>query len=409
MKGSSTKTDSATKKKPGGKSLFRRVVGWSHLWLGIGSGAIVLFLGITGCILAFENEIRSVTQPYQYVQPQQAAFLPPSKLKPEADKHLDGKEIKGLEYVGKDKAAVAYYYDEEENYKQIFLNPYTAEVLKVKDMNKDFFRVVLDGHFYLWLPPQIGQPIVATATLIFVILMITGLVLWWPKNKAARKQRFSIKWNAKWRRVNYDMHNVLGFYMTWVAIFIAVTGLVWGFEWFAKSLYFVTSAGKTLPPHEHPVSDSTATLEKGKDAADYVYHLMAAKANQKEKFGVYYPATRSDAIEGFVNHRPGTYYDADYYHYDQYTLQELPATGVYAGSFSDASLADKIARMNYDIHVGAVLGLPGKILAFFGSLICASLPVTGFMVWRGRKKKKAKGVPVPVQKVNPKPVLGLQS
>lgn len=408
MKGSSTKTGSTPKKKPGSKSLFRRIVGWSHLWLGIGSGAIVLFLGITGCILAFENEIRSLTQPYENVQPQQASFLPPSKLKPEADKHLDGKEIKGLEYVGKDKAAVAYYYDDE-NYKQIFLNPYTAEVLKVKDMNKDFFRVVLDGHFYLWLPPQIGQPIVATATLIFVILMITGLVLWWPKNKAARKQRFSIKWNAKWRRVNYDMHNVLGFYMTWVAIFIAVTGLVWGFEWFAKSVYFVTSAGKTLPPHEHPVSDSTATLAKGKDAADHVYYLMAAKANQKEKFGVYYPATRSDAIEGFVNHRPGTYYDADYYHYDQYTLKELPATGVYAGSFSDASLADKIARMNYDIHVGAVLGLPGKILAFFGSLICASLPVTGFMVWRGRKKKKAKGVPVPVQKINPKPVLGLQS
>ncbi len=185
------------------------------------------------------------------------------------------------------------------------------------------------------------------------------------------------------------MHNVLGFYMTWVAIFIAITGLVWGFEWFAKSFYFVTSAGKTLPPHEHPVSDTTAIVQKGKDAADHVYYLMAAKANQREKFGVYYPATHTDAIEGFVNHRPGTYYDADYYHYDQYTLKELPATGVYAGSFSDASFADKVARMNYDIHVGAVLGLPGKILAFFGSLICASLPVTGFLVWRGRKKKKA--------------------
>ncbi len=44
--------------------------------------------------------------------------------------------------------------------------------------------------------------------------------------------------------------------------------------------------------------------------------------------------------------------------------------------------------MNYDIHVGAVLGLPGKIMAFFASLIAASLPVTGFYVWCGRKKKK---------------------
>ncbi len=53
-------------------------------------------------------------------------------------------------------------------------------------------------------------------------------------------------------------------------------------------------------------------------------------------------------------------------------------------------MADKIARMNYDIHVGAVLGLAGKILAFSASLIAASLPVTGFYIWWGKKHKKVK-------------------
>jgi uncharacterized iron-regulated membrane protein len=43
--------------------------------------------------------------------------------------------------------------------------------------------------------------------------------------------------------------------------------------------------------------------------------------------------------------------------------------------------------MNYDIHVGAILGFPGKVLAFLASLIAASLPVTGFMIWWGRRKK----------------------
>ncbi len=69
------------------------------------------------------------------------------------------------------------------------------------------------------------------------------------------------------------------------------------------------------------------------------------------------------------------------------TGAELLATGSYAGTFKDAKLADKIVRMNYDIHVGAVLGIPGKLLAFFGSLIAASLPVTGFIIWWGRRKK----------------------
>src|SRR5690606_7812978 len=123
----------------------------------------------------------------------------------------------------------------EENYKLVYLNPYSGELLKYKDMNRDFFRIVLDGHFYLWLPHKIGQPVVASATLIFVIMMISGVILWWPSSKKTTKQRFKIKWNARWRRRNFDLHTVLGFYMTWVAVFLAFTGLVWGFQWFANS------------------------------------------------------------------------------------------------------------------------------------------------------------------------------
>ncbi|WP_370871231.1 PepSY domain-containing protein [Algoriphagus sp.] len=54
---------------------------------------------------------------------------------------------------------------------------------KVKDEFADFFRLVLDGHFYLWLPSEIGQPMVASFTLVFLVMVISGLILWWPKNK----------------------------------------------------------------------------------------------------------------------------------------------------------------------------------------------------------------------------------
>ena len=103
----------------------------------------------------------------------------------------------------------------------VYLNPFSGEVLKVKDAQAGFFPFILDGHFYLWLPHEIGQPVVATATLVFLVMLISGLFLWWPKNKKATKQRFSIRWNARWRRKNYDLHNVLGFYATWIAIILA--------------------------------------------------------------------------------------------------------------------------------------------------------------------------------------------
>jgi uncharacterized iron-regulated membrane protein len=56
--------------------------------------------------------------------------------------------------------------------------------------------------------------------------------------------------------------------------------------------------------------------------------------------------------------------------------------------WDDKNAGEILQEANYNIHVGAILGFPGKLLAFFASLVSASLPVTGFMIWWGRKKKK---------------------
>jgi uncharacterized iron-regulated membrane protein len=365
---------------------FKKVIGKIHLWLGLASGLIVLFLGITGCILAFQVEIESL-QKFRFAKAEDKPYLPPSELRKIAEQHLNSKMALGIDYPGKGRAAMAMYYDAD-HYEIVFMNPYTGAVLKHKNMNHDFFRFIIAGHYNLWLPYHIGQPIVASSTLVFLVMMITGLVLWWPRSKGARRQRFSIKWTARWRRKNYDLHNVLGFYMTWVAIFIAITGLVMGFQWFARSVYWVSSGGKSMVEHAHPISDTLKQAVKYSDMADRLWAQHKPTVKDKEGLGVYFAATKDASLEIVVNHRPGTYYKSDYHFYDQYTGQLLKGTGAYAGRYDDASAADKIVRMNYDIHVGAILGLPGKILAFFASLVAASLPVTGFMIWLGRRRKK---------------------
>ncbi|HTE26027.1 PepSY-associated TM helix domain-containing protein [Flavitalea sp.] len=358
-----------------------------HLILGLASGLIIVILGVTGCLLAFEVEIRNLTEPFKNLKSQTGHLLSPSALKSIADKKLSSGNALGVEYPGSNKAAIAAWYDST-HYELVYLNPYSGEVLKHKNMNEDFFRIVLDGHYYLWLPEKIGQPIAASATLIFLVMMISGIILWWPKNKAARKQRFSIKWNAKWRRRNYDLHNVLGFYVTWVAIFLAITGLVFGFQWFARSVYWISSGGETMVDHAHPVSETTKAAAYA-NMADHLWSEHRGSLKENESISVYFASLPTDPLEVVINHKPGTYYTNDYFHYDQYTGKELVAVGSYAGKFADAPMADKIVRMNYDMHVGAILGLPGKFLAFFASLIAASLPVTGFIIWRGRKKKKS--------------------
>ena len=238
-------TDKPQKKKAV-KTPFRKLTGKLHLWLGLSSGLIVFIVAVTGCIYAFQVEIQDLTQPYRFVAPQHKSFLLPTQIREIADKQLPGKHIHSVLYQGKDRAAKAIYFSakpDNEYYDFVYVNQYSGKVLKVKDEYADFFRFILDGHFYLWLPHDIGQPVVASATLVFLVMIISGLILWWPRNIKGAKQRFSIKWSARWRRKNYDLHQVLGFYVTWLAIIFALTGLVWGFTWFAGGVYTLASGG----------------------------------------------------------------------------------------------------------------------------------------------------------------------
>ena len=365
---------------------FKKSIGKIHLWLGLSSGLLVFIIAITGCIYAFQEEIQNLTQPYRFVEHQQQPVLRPSELKAIAEKELPGKKIHAVLYAKPGKAAQVIFYNvDPEYYYLVYLNPFSGEVLKVKDAQAGFFPFILDGHFYLWLPPEIGQPIAATATLVFLVMLISGLVLWWPRNKKATKQRFSIRWNARWRRKNYDLHNVLGFYATWIAIILAATGLVWGFEWFAQGYYKLAGGEKSLLYIE-PKSDSTLVYQSDVPAIDRLYAMMRSENPTAEVLEVHIPETASSAIEVSINPDDETYWQADYRYFDQYTLKELSVDHIY-GKSANASVADNLMRMNYDIHTGAVIGLSGKIIAFFASLIVASLPITGFYIWWGRKQK----------------------
>ena len=370
---------------------FKKIIGKIPLWLGLASGLVVFVVAITGCLYAFQEEIQNLTQPYRFVEAQRAAYLPPSVLKDIAAKQLPGKHLHAVEYEKPGLATqVSFFHFEPSYYYKVYLNPYTGEVLKVKDMDADFFRIVLMGHYYLWLPPAIGQPVVASATLIFTVLLITGIILWWPRNKAAARQRFRFRWKEglQWKRKNYDLHNVLGFYASWVAIILALTGLVWGFQWVAMGLHASLGGEKALL-YQDPVSDKrqAATVVSGQaPAIDRVWALMQREYPTAERMEVHIPETDSSSIAATANPDAATYWQTDYRYFDQYTLRELSVNHIY-GQVKDAQLADTVLRMNYDIHVGAILGLPGKILAFFASLIVASLPLSGFLIWWGRRRK----------------------
>ncbi|BDD06764.1 membrane protein (plasmid) [Aureibacter tunicatorum] len=360
-----------------------------HLYLGLITGVVVFVVSVTGCCWAFKEEIESLDAWHLSVKEESKPFIAATKAKEIALTALPGRHIHGIIYGDKSQSLEVVFYEEEpEFYHSVYLNPYSGEVIRVKDHFKGFFAFVLKGHTRLWLPKDIGENIIALSTLIFLSMVISGIVLWWPKNKKGLKQRLVFLWKSttKWKRKNFDLHTIIGFYASSLAFALAFTGCVMAYGWF-YFIVFKATGGDKNPRFVYPENISKAGVPV--KPIDELVPILMDRYSEAKSYELHFPENDTTGILVEMANSDGLHYDMDYRFYDQRTLEELSTNSIY-GAYENADFADKVIRMNYDIHIGAIGGLAGKIIAFIASLLAASLPVTGFLMYWGRKKKPAK-------------------
>ena len=381
---------------------FKKLILKIHLWLGLSSGLIVVILGITGCIYVFEEELRPIVHDYYHVDQVQNKKLPISELieiAKKANKDKPQQALSSCTVINDNERTVIISFFEEldkdaiwywNRYKttEVYLDPYTGNVKKVEDYNSEFFVFVRMLHQTLCFNNEIGNPIVGTATILFIISLVTGLILWWPKNKQAAKQRFWFRWKntTKWKRKNYDLHNILGYYMMIFALIIALTGLVWAFECYDKGVQWVFNGGKTIKKEKKTIESDTLHFTT-QSSVDKIYKNIQLLHPEAKSYFMFLPEANDTlaTVGTFTKHE--SRFDDVAMQFDQYTAKLLKTT-----TYDDKNNGEKFRFINYDLHVGSILGLPGKILAFIASLVSASLPVTGFLIWWGRNNKKKKTV-----------------
>lgn len=371
-----------------------------HRWLGLASGLVVFLVSITGCIWVFHEELSELFTSRKPGIPevaQGAWTYRPSQLKALAEAAWPGSSAFAVAYQRGHAAEVDLEYGKDHGH--AYFDPADGRLLGIEKHHShdveqrgfDFFAFALEGHRYLWLPPAIGEPIVNYGTLVFIVLLITGIILWWPRNKSGVKQRFRFVWRKStgWKRKNYDLHNILGFYTVLIAFIIACTGLVIGLPWAARGVYWLTSGGKpfpipTMPVSQHPPEHRHADIIRGVDS---LFLLLHSRHPATFMCSVNYPsAEKPDDVVRFVLFQDWQRQYLDLvYTYDRYSLAPLPSFSDMHIGFGQLPLGKQLQRINYDLHVGTVSGLTTKTLAFFASLVCASLPVTGFFIWYNRK------------------------
>lgn len=387
------------------KTVLNKIIGTLHLWLGLASGIVVVMLGLSGAIYVFVDELKPlVYQDRLFIQPENKPKLPLSQLLRIAQDAVGAKrpvtrvEIAsqpGRTYIFRalkiDKEGFSHW-DYYKYYYRVYVNPYNGKVVMLEDTKNEFFTVVLGLHMRMLFGEKIGHAVVSYSVLAFVLILISGLVLWWPKkwNKGNVDKSFKVKWGAKWKRVNYDLHNVLGFYACVILLVSALTGLVWAFEWFENGVRTIADGGKLV---KVPAVFSDTTFAKDAAASDRIFATLRQEQPNAYGYLINFPATGKLPVNTSTYLTGSNRYDRIQGQYDQFTGKQLRSR-----SFGELTNGEQIYTMNFDLHVGAWAGLASKILTFFAGLICASLPVTGFLIWWGRKNKTGKEKPVRLRK-----------
>ena len=191
-----------------------------HLWTGIGIGLYLLMICLTGSVLVYRNELYRAFSPEPVIVVGSGESLTPDALTAAARRIYPDDEVTNVRMGDTPNHAVEISLRGGGETRRRLFHPYTGEDLG--DPLPVGYRAsawMLDLHDNL-LGGRTGRKINGIGAFFFIVLSVTGAVIWWPGIRSWRRSlTFDVR--ANWRRLTWSLHSAFGF---WVMPFV----LIWG-------------------------------------------------------------------------------------------------------------------------------------------------------------------------------------
>lgn len=354
-----------------------------HLWLGLGAGLVIAVVCATGTILTYRTELEMALDPERYHVEPRGPRLTLDELVARAQVELPELRISSITTHDDERRSVELGVGRGDT---VFVHPSTGEILGRHVFSETFLYDVFALHRWL-LAGDTGKRIVGVSTLVFLVVLVSGLFLWWPRNKRELRDRLRVKRTRNPARLVFDLHVSLGFYAMPFLFLMAFTGLAWSFDWFHDGIYWVTRSSPpsreapTVEPTDAPISLEAARAS-ALSALGEASHVTLSLPQEPDR------AWTARALSRSAPHDRAL----DAVHLD-------PSTGqVFATDrYQDRNLGARTRSTFYAIHVGTIFGEPTRLLAFVTSLLGATFPITGFLMWLRKRRgaaKRARSMPV---------------
>ena len=401
------------------KKIFRKI----HLWLSVPFGLIITLVCFSGAMLVFENEVNEwLRRDLYYVETVKESPLPMDKLLEKVATTLpDSVSVTGVS-ISSDPGRAYQVSLSKPRRASLYVDQYTGEV-KGKSERSGFFMFMFRMH--RWLLDSMnpgnegifwGKMIVGVSTLLLVFVLISGIVIWWPRTRKALKNSLKITATKGWRRFWYDLHVAGGMYALIFLLAMALTGLTWSFPWYRTAFYKVFGVEVQQRVAQGHEQKSDVQKRDTKLAAHREKKREGNEVRKGEKSGrpennhsdmysvtspfvywqeIYDKLRRQNPEYKQISISSGTA-SVSFNRFGNQRASDRYSFNTDNGEFTETSLyqhqdkSGKIRGWIYSVHVGNWGGMFTRILTFIAALLGAALPLTGYYLWIKRLIKVRK-------------------
>ena len=401
------------------KKIFRKI----HLWLSVPFGLIITLVCFSGAMLVFENEVNEwFRRDLYYVETVKESPLPMDKLLEKVATTLpDSVAVTGVS-ISSDPGRAYQVSLSKPRRASLYVDQYTGEV-KGKSERSGFFMFMFRMH--RWLLDSMnpgnegifwGKMIVGVSTLLLVFVLISGIVIWWPRTRKALKNSLKITATKGWRRFWYDLHVAGGMYALIFLLAMALTGLTWSFPWYRTAFYKVFGVEVQQRAAQGHEQKSDAQKRDTKLAAHREKKREGNEVRKGERGGrpenthsdmysvtspfvywqeIYDKLRRQNPEYKQISISSGTA-SVSFNRFGNQRASDRYSFNTDNGEFTETSLyqhqdkSGKIRGWIYSVHVGNWGGMFTRILTFIAALLGAALPLTGYYLWIKRLIKVRK-------------------
>ncbi len=392
---------------------YRAVWRW-HFYASLFCIPFVIVLSITGGIYLFKPQIEAWNDsPYDHLQlkgtPASAADQVRAALAAVPESSLNAYEL-----PKSPNAAARVIVRQNGEAIRVYLHPETLEVLHTFPENQRFMRWLFRAHGELLMGDR-GSMLVELAASWTIIMIVTGLYLWWPRQSKGMGGIVYPRLRSGSRIFWRDIHSVTGVWISAFALFLLLSGLPWAKSWgnYLKAVRRVTGTAVAQQDWTNG-SERAATSKKEADSGEHGGHGSGSSSGRRRDRGST-PLPKDlaafDRIAATVRPlgllppvliappaRGATHWTAKSMTPNRPWRVNLVVDGatgdiVSRDEFKDKHLIDRIVSTGIAAHEGQLFGWPNQLLGLItaGGLILMS--VSGVILWWKRREQGVLGAP----------------